>query len=470
MALSDTSVPRLLIRYPVRIMVVSAGFTALAAAALAASVLFFGHGGPPGAAAGSHPVAAPALPAVFRLLTAVAVIGGLAHLGGRLARRVGQPSVVGEITAGILLGPSLLGHFLPSVSRALFPLGIRADLSSLAQVGVMLFMFAVGVEFDPGILRRQRGAISMLSQATMVVPFAVAVMVVPMLYTQLAGAGASRSTFVIFMGTAISITAFPVLARIVQDLRLTGTRLGNLAMICACVNDVMAWCALAAVMSVITAGSAVGALWRLPAVAVIATLLLLVVKPLLQRASDRLAGRKASTAARLVPVLLLVFSLAALTDRIGVNTIFGAFVAGLILPRGSAFLGDVPERLGQLNRALLLPVFFASTGLALDLTGVFTRTSYLLTAALILLLAVGTKLGSATLCARAGGMSWRDSLGLGMLLNARGVTEIVVLTTGLQIGVINRTAFTIMVLMALVTTGMTAPLLRRLGHGAPLSS
>jgi Kef-type K+ transport system membrane component KefB len=471
MALSDSPVPRLLIRHPGRIVVASAGFTALAAV-LAATVLAFGHHGLSGATAtgGTRPVAAPSLPPVFRLLATVAVIAVIAHLGGWLARRIGQPAVVGEMTAGIALGPSLLGHFLPSVSHALLPAGIRPDLSSLAQVGVLLFMFAVGVEFDPGMLRRQRAAISMLSQATMVVPFLVALLVVPSLYSMTAGAGANRTSFVIFMSTAISITAFPVLARIIQGMGLSGTRLGNLAMICACVNDVMAWCALAAVMSLMTAGSVVGALWRLPVVALVAGLLLFAVKPLLQRAADRVADRRASAGVRLVPVLLLVFALAALTSELGVNTIFGAFVAGLILPRDSTFLAGVPQRLDQLNRTLLLPVFFASTGLALDLTGVLGKGSFWIAGGMILLLAVGTKLVSATLCARAGGVSWWDSLGLGVLLNARGVTEIVVLTTGLQIGVINRTGFTLMVLMALVTTAMAAPLLRRLGHGRPAAT
>jgi Kef-type K+ transport system membrane component KefB len=456
--------PPRLVQHPRRILLVSLVVCLVPAVALAV-VLCRGGG------FGDDPVAGPgragggsaALPVYLRLFFAVLLIGGLAHAGGWVARRVGQPGVVGEIVAGLLLGPSVLGRWLPEVAAAVFPTDVRGHLGVLAQVGLILFMFTVGAEFDTAIMRRQGAAIGLLSQATMVLPFVLGLLLVPVVYPHFAGEGVGHTPFAIFLGTAISITAFPVLARIVEEARLAGTPLGSLAMVCAGINDVLAWSALAAVLAVVQAGSAIGALVALPLAAGVAAAVLLVLRPLLRRAADRLETVRVSVATRLVVVLCLVFVLAGLTDRIGVHAIFGAFLAGIVLPRRSRFLDGVPERLGSLNRTLLLPVFFASIGLQVDVVSAIGDPAILLAGALTLLVAVGGKLAGAALCARAGGLAWRASLGLGVLLNARGITEIVVLRTGLDMGVINTQAFTAMVFMALVTTVMTVPLLRLLG-------
>ncbi|KUL34520.1 cation:proton antiporter [Actinoplanes awajinensis] len=458
--------PARLVTSPKRILLVSILVSVVPAVIVG---LLVWRGGISDTAGGRAPAAAThaAIPIYLRLFLAVLLIGGLAHAGGWLAARLRQPRVVGEIVAGLLLGPSVLGRFLPEVSTALFPADIRADLNVLAQIALILFMFSVGAEMDLRMMRRQGAAIGMISQATMIAPFLLGLLLVPTLYPDFAGEGVGMVPFAIFMGTAISITAFPVLARIVQDSGLSGTRLGNLAMICAGINDVMAWCALAVVIAVIQAGSALGALVALPLAIAVSAFALLVLKPLLQRAADRLDAVQASLAVRIVAVLCLVFALAGLTDQIGVHAIFGAFLAGLILPRKSRFLAAVPERLSTLNRALLLPVFFASIGLQVDVVSAIGHTSVLLAGLLILVVAVGGKLLSAAFCARAGGMPWRESLGLGVLLNARGITEIVVLRTGMDIGVINTKAFTVMVVMALTTTIMAAPLLRLLRVSRP---
>ncbi|GAA0706781.1 cation:proton antiporter [Dactylosporangium roseum] len=446
-----------LMRRPGRVVAAAA---VLSVAAVAAIVLILRQvGGPSQAGGGPHP----GTPLYLRVFAAVLVIGAVAAAGGLLARKCRQPAVVGEIAAGLLLGPSVLGRLLPGVSAALLPKDVRGVLDLIAQASLILFMFAVGAAFDAGALRRQGAAVGMLSQATMLVPFALGLLIVPLLYPSLAGEGVGTVAFAIFIGTAISITAFPVLARIVEDTGLARTPLGNLAMVCAGINDVLAWCALAAVMAVISAGSPLGVLVTVPLVAAVTAVLLLVVRPLLQRAANRLEGVEASAALRVTVVLCLVFALAGLTDRLGVHPILGAFLAGVILPRDARFLAGVPDRLGTLNRALLLPIFFASVGLSVNIGGIAGEPSLLLLGALILLVAVGGKLVTAAACARAGGLPWRASVGLGVLLNARGITEIVVLRTGLDIGVINTTAFTLLVVMALVTTAMAAPLLRRLG-------
>ncbi|WP_426501922.1 cation:proton antiporter [Dactylosporangium sp. McL0621] len=457
--------PAPLVRHPRRIFVVSLAVCLVPAAALG---LFLWHNhGLGGAGAGARGGGHPGLPVYLRLFFAVLAIGGLAHAGGWAARRLGQPGVVGEMIAGLLLGPSVLGRFLPGVTAELLPSDVRGHLAVLAQVGLVLFMFSVGAEFDPSALRRQGAAIGMLSQATMTVPFVLGLLLVPAVFPHFAGPGVGQAPFAVFLGTAISITAFPVLARIVEDAGLARTPLGNLAMVCAGIDDVLAWSALAVVLAVIQAGSPLGALVALPLAAGFAALVLFVVRPLLARGADRLRDVRAPVAVPLVAVLCLVFTLAGLTDRIGVHAIFGAFLAGIVLPRGSRFLAGVPERLGTLNRALLLPVFFASIGLQVDVVSAVGDAGLLVAGAVTILVAIGGKLGSAALCARAGGLSWRASAGLGVLLNARGITEIVVLQTGLAIGVINERAFTVLVFMALVTTVMTMPLLRLLGLVRP---
>jgi Kef-type K+ transport system membrane component KefB len=464
MTMTDAPAPEPSIRHPSRVMVTAVSISVGALLVLGATALLSGHLGRGGASQEQGAEAAhPALPAYLRLFVAVVVIAGLAHCGGWLVRRIGQPAVVGEIAVGILLGPSILGRLAPGVSHALFPDDIRVNLNLLAQVGVVLFMFAVGMEFDVDLLRRQRAAITTLGQATMVVPLVGGILVTPLLYPKLHGTSGGFTGFAVFMGVAISITAFPVLARIVQDTGLAETRLGRLAMTCACIDDVLAWCAFSVIIARMQLGGSPGALLRLPLIALVAWVLLAVVKPRFQALSLRSADWKVNTAVRLVAILTLVFALAALTDQLGVHAVFGAFLAGLILPRDSRFLGELPERLGAINRALLLPVFFASTGLALNITGVLAQGSLLWTGLLIAVVAVGAKVGSAAVCAAAGGMPWRESLGLGVLLSTRGVTEIVFLGIGLQIGVINVSAFTIMVLMALVTTVITTPVLHVLG-------
>lgn len=398
---------------------------------------------------------------MWRLLIAVAVVCALATVFGKLARLIGQPPVVGEIIAGLVLGPSVIGALAPWLFDAIVPTEVLPNLNLLAQAGLAVFMFTVGADFGRDGVGRDRGAIAGGSLAIMAVPFALGVVVALPLYSTLAGQGVDRLPFAIFIGTALSITAFPVLARIVQDCGLLGSRLGSLAMLCAAVADVLAWCALAIVLAMIRSADPADAL-----VALVLTILLgaavLVLKPLLRLLADRYAG-SLPTPILVLLVLGLILGLAAATDAIGVHAIFGGFLAGIVLPKDSLPVRQVADQLGGLNRALLVPVFFASIGLRTDVTAAVSHPQVLAAGGLLLVAAVLGKFLGAVPVARAGGLPGRSAVGLGVLMNARGITEIVVLSAGLSVGIINQSAFTVMVMMALITTMMAAPLLRLLG-------
>jgi Kef-type K+ transport system membrane component KefB len=398
-----------------------------------------------------------------RLALALGVIGALATLCGSLFRCIGQPPVVGEIVAGLVLGPSVVGWLAPSLFDAIFPPQVLQYLDLCAQAGLAIFMFSVGSEFDLRIRRRERTAIGAAGVAVMIVPFALGVLVAVPLYPSFAGGDTTMTSFAFFVGTALSVTAFPVLARIVHDSGLRGTPLGTLAMSLAAVADVLAWCALTVVLAMTHSQSPAGAVWALVLTVALCAVFLLGVRPLLRALTIRYANAALPDTARVSLVLVLVLGLAAATDWIGVHAIFGAFLAGLTLPRGTPLLGETAERVGAVNRAVLVPVFFASIGLQTDLLAAVAHPLASAAAVLLLLVAIVGKLGSAVPVAWLSGLPLRSALGLGVLMNARGVTEIVVLSTGLAAGVINNAAFTVLVIIALVTTVIVAPALRLIG-------
>jgi Kef-type K+ transport system membrane component KefB len=414
------------------------------------------------AAAKTAAVAATLTPMVLlaRLLFAVAVIGALATAGGALLRRIGQPAVVGEILAGLVLGPSVVGTFAPGVFGTIFHPQVMPYLNVLAQLGLAIFMFTVGAEFQAGILARQRNAVGSAGISMMVVPFALGLVAAIPLYKTFAGTAGGKLAFVAFMGTAMSVTAFPVLARIVKDSGLRDTRIGSLALVCAAIADVLAWCALAVVLALAHSQGVGSAIRTLTLAVVIAIVLLLGVKPLVKQLCTRHENAKLSNPVRLLLVLGLIIGLAALTEFIGVHAIFGGFLAGLILPQGTPLVGKVAEQVGSVNRTLLVPVFFASIGLQANLGQAIDHPMVLAGGALLLVVAIVGKLVSAVPVGLAGGLPADQAVTLGVLVNARGITEIVVLSAGLGIGVINGAAFTVMVLMALLTTMMVTPALR----------
>ncbi|WP_415959931.1 cation:proton antiporter [Streptomyces sp. 021-4] len=397
------------------------------------------------------------------LLLALALIVAVARVFGRLATWVGQPPVIGEIVAGVLLGPTLLG----GTAAVIFPDGIRPLLSALADVGLMLFMFVIGLELNREVVRRTRSTAAGVAVACMAVPFVLGVL----LARYLSGHHETGHAlgFQLFLGAAMSITAFPVLARILADRGLQHTRVGSIALTSAAAGDAFAWVMLALVVWL--SGADAGHPWRLALLVPYAVAMLFVVRPLLLRAFAR--REKAQQPAPRLPApwlsLLLagLLASAALTQWLGIHFIFGAFFFGALVPRGTGgwVREEVAARISPLNHALLLPIFFVVAGLQTDLSGL--GLSGVRDFLLILLVAVGGKfLG---VLAGTGGrrMPVAPTVALGALMNTRGLTELVILGVGVQAGLLGNDLYSLMVLMAVTTTLMAAPILRLCGFGLP---
>lgn len=382
---------------------------------------------------------------------------------GVLFRRLGQTAVIGEMFAGILLGPSLLGRVSPSIEAQLFPPLSLQPLHLISQLGVVLFMFVVGMEVDFDRLRRRARATLIISYAGIVVPFALGVLLSVYLHEDYAPAGVPFLTFALFTGIAMSITAFPVLARIIAERGLNGTELGNTAIGCAAIDDVTAWCLLALVLAVGRGGG-----FREPFVAVTlaAIVALIVLKGVRPRAA-RIFGSTGAVVAPprvLMPVLLFMFTVALSTEAIGVHALFGAFIAGVAVAGAPALREPLRHAIEPLTTAVLLPLFFAYSGLRTEV-GLLSSHAWL-ACGLIILAAVAGKFGAITAAARLHGMPWSESLALGALMNTRGLMELIVLNLGYDLGILSPTMYTMMVIMALTTTCMAGPALALLGSGA----
>ena len=384
------------------------------------------------------------------LFLATAVVVLAAYLGGLVARRLGQPKVLGEIIAGIMLGPSLLGAVWPEATATLFPAELLPWLKSLAEIGLVLFMFLVGVELDREHLRGQGHRAVVVSHASIIAPFLMGFALGWWMHP-IVGGPSSDLAFSLFVGAAMAVTAFPVLARILQETGLDRTRVGTMTLACAAVDDVTAWCILAVVLAVAQdTGSGPVLITVFASIAFIA-FMWFVIRPLLARRAE-------------VPIALAIgiaLASAWATDLIGIHAIFGAFLAGVVMPRTPGERLLLVDRLEVAVGTLLLPVFFMMVGLSTELGLVDTPQLWALTVAVIAV-AVGGKLGGAGLAARAVGETWRDAWTIGVLMNTRGLTEVVILSVGLERGIIDETTFTMMVMMALVTTLAAVPLLRRI--------
>lgn len=386
------------------------------------------------------------------LFVDLALILLLARGLGWLLARVGQPPVVGEILAGILLGPTLLHG---AISGTLFPTDVRVPLTGMADVGVALFMFTVGLEIDVASLRG-RGRITAVSAlGSMAVPFALGATLALWLARQYRPQ--QTVAFVVFLGLSVSVTAFPVLARILRDRGLSTTALGGIALATAAVVDVAAWAALAGVQAAAGGG---GGHWLVALMLPFLVLMLLAVRPLLRRALVRRNGAVRLGAPGTAAVLIGALLSATATEAMGMHFIFGAFLFGLLLPRRDA-TGPRTELLEHTGRitALLLPIYFVVAGLQVDLGGL--GGAELLRLAAILLVAVAGKVGGGYLAARSQGLPARPAAALGVLMNTRGLTELVFLGIGLQLGLLDGTLYSLLVVMAVATTAMTGPLLSR---------
>jgi Kef-type K+ transport system membrane component KefB len=391
------------------------------------------------------------------LLLQVVVIVVAARSLGALFHRIGQPPVIGEMIAGILLGPSLLGAVAPAAESFLFPAASMGPLKMLSQVGIILFMFVVGIELDVQHLRKKAHAAVIVSHASIVVPFLLGCALALGLYTSLAGPGTRFVGFALFLGVSMSVTAFPVLARIIEERKLTGSLLGSTAIACAAVDDVTAWCLLAIVVALVKAGGLGGALLTILLTLAFSGAMLLFVRPWVARAVEKRphihTGR-----AFLAAIFSFVFLSALCTEVIGVHALFGAFLAGVCMPQDHGLRQFLRQRLETFSSVFLLPLFFAFTGLRTQIGLLSDARTWLLCAAVVAVAITG-KLGGSMAAARWTGMSWSDSFSLGALMNARGLVELIVLNLGYELGILPPRIFAMMVLMALTTTLMTGPLL-----------
>lgn len=393
------------------------------------------------------------------LLIQLSVILSATHFVGWLFHKIGQPQVTGEMVAGILLGPSLLGWLAPSVSATLFPPGSLGFLSALSQIGLILFMFLVGLALSPQILRGHVSTAVITSHLSIVAPFGLGSLLALHLYPRLTGSSASIIPFALFMGTAMSITAFPVLARILSEQNLLRTHVGAIVIVCAAADDVTGWCILAAVVLLVRANTTALPLWlTLLGTGVYVGLMVLALPPVFRQLAVIYRRRGAITLDTLSLLLLMVLVSAWLTESLGIHALFGAFLVGVVMPKEQGFVDTLREKLEGITVVLLLPLFFAFTGLRTSIN-LLQGPELWFWCLLIIALAIAGKFGGATLGARITGMTWRKAGTVGILMNTRGLIELVVLNIGLEIGVITPTVFTMMVLMALVTTLMTAPLL-----------
>ncbi|MGE0029426.1 cation:proton antiporter [Pseudonocardia sp.] len=398
----------------------------------------------------------------------VAIIVAVARVFGRLAQRIGQPAVIGEIVAGIALGPTLLGLLPGNLPLVLFPMEVRPYLNVIAQIGLILFMFIVGLEVDLSTIRDRRSTALTVSLTSVVLPFSLGIVLATYLYadhgvfTNPDGSTEDIAflPFALFLGAAMSITAFPVLARILTERRMQRTAVGVLALACAAIDDVLAWSLLAVVVAVGAAdGNFLSVAKIIGLTAVFAAFMFLVVRPLLARMVPWYNREGRLTPDMLAIVLVLLLTSAYITEKIEVHAIFGAFILGTAMPRrGAAGLTrEILERVEQISLLLLLPVFFVVTGLRVDIGAVGLIGLWELL--LILLAAIGGKFIGAYTAARFRRVPRRQAGALGLLMNTRGLTELVILTVGVQLGVLDQNLFTLMVLMALITTAMAAPLL-----------
>ncbi len=374
-------------------------------------------------------------------------------------RRLGQPAVIAEVLAGIALGPSLLGLLWPAGLELLFPAASLPGLSLVSQIGLVFFMFLVGLEFDPKLMEGRGSSTIAISLAGIVTPFALGVGLAWPLHGSLAPAGVPFVSFALFMGTAMSITAFPVLARILAERGLMKSRMGAISLACAAVNDVVAWCILAFVVSVARA-EGIGSAVRTTALAsAYIAFVWFVGRPLLRRLGP-LAGAGASGTVVAIAFIALMAS-AALTDLIGIHALFGSFLIGSVMPRGSGFTRAIVEKVEDFVTIVLLPMFFAYSGLRTTVGELDDLASWAACGAIIAVACVG-KFGGSAIVAKMVGLSWRESAAVGVLMNTRGLMELIVLNVGLDLGVLSPALFTMMVIMALVTTWITSPLLERI--------
>ncbi len=401
-----------------------------------------------------------------QILLELIIILLVVQLCGYLCRRIGQQWVIGEILAGLALGPSLFGALFPGFKAQIFPVSALPTLQTLGDIGLVLYMFSLGARLDTHLMVGQSRKALIASLSGVALPLLLGATLAFFLYPGLAGVKATQFSFMLLIGTAMAITAFPVLARLLTDKQMLGTKIGTLALTCAAVGDVLAWCLLALVIAVVNGTGVLSTGLTVGYTLLFVGIMLAVVRPLLVWAT-----RHVRSAQVLVGFILILLLLSAyITNAIGIHPVFGAFLMGIILPRRAFFIEHV-RSIDRVNNQLFLPLFFVYSGLRTQIGLIHNPLLWLVCLVVVVVACVGKFAGS-TFSVRWLGESWRDALSLGVLMNTRGLVELIVLNIGLDLGVLSPTLFAMLVIMALVTTMMASPLLPLLGHRGqgPLST
>ena len=391
---------------------------------------------------------------LFQLIVILVVV----QIFGYLCGRIGQQWVIGEILAGLALGPSLLGAFWPGLKIQLFPAAALPTLQTLGDIGLVLYMFSLGARLDTHLMLRQSRTAIVTSISTILLPLLLGALLGFFLYPGLAGQHANLVSFILLVGTAMAVTAFPVLARLLAEKDMLGTRVGMLALTCAAIDDVIAWCLLATVVALIHARGLTSLLLTIGLTILFIGFMLGILRPLLAYVDRSIQSKQVLVALSIILLLLSAYA----TNAIGIHPVFGAFLMGIILPRRTVFIEQV-RSLDQVNNLLFLPLFFVYSGLRTQI-GLISAPALWLICLLVLAVACAGKILSGSLSVRWMGESWRESLSLGVLMNTRGLVDLIVLNIGLDLGVLSPTLFAMLVIMAIVTTMMASPLLPLLGY------
>ncbi len=392
------------------------------------------------------------------LLLQIIIILIVSKVFGVIFTKIRQPSVVGEMIAGIFLGPSIVGYLFPGFSDFLFPPSSLPNIQFLSQIGLAFFMFIIGMELDIEKLKGKARKAILISHTGIIFPYFLGVCVSFFLYEKFAPENINFTSFALFIGIAVSITAFPVLARILQERNLTKTSLGSLVLSCAAFDDVTAWCILATVIAIVKAGSIASAMFTIVLSIIFVLLMLFAVSPFLKRVGNRHNEGETLNKSLVIIIFFILLLSACITEAIGIHAFLGAFLAGVIMPPNANIKKLLMEKLEDVSILLLLPLFFAFTGLRTHI-GLLTDGNLWAICGLIIFIAVLGKFGGSTIAAKLTGQSWKDSFSIGALMNTRGLMELIVLNIGYDLGILSPALFAIMVIMALATTFMTGPLL-----------
>lgn len=392
------------------------------------------------------------------LLLQIITIILVARFFGYICKKIRQPTVIGEIIAGIVLGPSFVGYYFPEFSGMLFPEQSLSNLQFLSQIGLILFMFIIGMELDLKMLQNKAKDAVIISHASIIFPFTLGMGLAYYIYQAYAPPSINFLSFALFSGIAMSITAFPVLARIVQEKGLTKTKLGTIVITCAAADDITAWCLLAAVIAIVKAGSVISAIYTIIMALTYVFLMLKLVRPFLKNVGEKYSNMESLSKPVVAIFFITLLMSSYITEVIGIHALFGAFMAGVIMPSTTSFRNIFIEKVEDVSLVLLLPLFFVFTGLRTQI-GLLNEGHLWMTCGLIIAVAITGKFIGSTLAARFVGQNWKESLMIGALMNTRGLMELIVLNIGYDLGVLSPEIFAMMVIMALVTTFMTAPAL-----------